>query len=245
MAPRPDLHPSSAETTDLMRRVQDEVASVASFSDSIEFVPNDAIIAGIDQAFPHAEEIVSAAVGVLDGEIVERVHVSQIPSIGYIPGLLAFREGPAAIAAIEELSDEPAVILVDGNGRLHPKQAGLATHLGVVLDRPTIGVAKSLLCGEPARPLEGLDAGTQVPIYAGDAVTGSPDTVIGYALQTRQFSGKSRHINPVIVSPGHRLSAEDAVAIVESTVTDYKLPLPLHEADRHASQVAANDQPKR
>lgn len=245
MAPRPDLHPGSAETTDLMRRLQDEVASVASFSGSIDIDPSNDVVAGIDQAFPHAEEIVSAAVGVLDGEIIERVHVSQTPSIGYIPGLLAYREGPAAIAAIEELSNEPGMILVDGNGRIHPKQAGLATHLGVVLDRPTIGVAKSLLCGDPAKPLEGLEAGTQIPIYAGDAVTGSPDTVIGYALQTRQFSDESRHINPVIVSPGHRLSAEDAVAVVQSTVTDYKLPFPLHEADRYASQVADRDQPKR
>lgn len=244
MPPRPDLHPDTAGTTDLMRRLQDRVADAAVFEGAPPAPVDEAIVAGVDQAFPHPGAVVSAAVAERGGTVLERVSVDRTPAIGYVPGLLAFREGPAAIAAVEALADAPAVVLVDGNGRIHPRQAGLATHLGVVLDRPTVGVAKSLLCGRPRGAIDGLDAGEAVAIDADDAIDADAETVVGYAVQTRQYAGDSRHINPLIVSPGHRVDAAAAVDIVLETAREHKLPAPLRRADRHAADVAGGAETK-
>lgn len=217
-----------------MRRLQDRVASAAEF----EGVPSAETIAGVDQAFPNAEAIVSAAIVLRNGSAVDEAVVHETPPIGYVPGLLAFREGPAAIAAVDALTVEPTVVLVDGNGRIHPRQAGLATHLGVVLGRPTVGVAKSLLCGEPSEPLEGLAAGDRVSITAGDDIDAPPGTVVGHAVQTRQFAGSDRHVNPVIVSPGHGIDSEAAAELVLDCCDGYKLPTVLRLADRRAGEGA-------
>ncbi|MFW6448997.1 MAG: endonuclease V, partial [Halobacteriota archaeon] len=128
-------------------------------------------------------------------------------------------------------------VLIDGNGRLHPRQAGLATHVGVVLDCPTVGVAKSLLCGRPEGPIDGLDAGESVPILADEAVEAPPGSTLGAAVQTRQFEGSSRHVNPVFVSPGHRVGPATAVELVLAACDGYKLPEPLRLADRYADRV--------
>ena len=223
-----------------MRRLQEEVAKAAEFSGDPGYRHGRDIVAGVDQAFPHPEAIISAAVSMSGDSIHDRSHERDSPPISYIPGLLAFREGPTAISAIENLEDAPAVILVDGNGRIHPRQAGLATHLGVVLDIPTVGVAKSLLCGEPTESIDDLEAGESVPIEATGDVSGSDGEVIGYAVQTRQFKGDSRHINPLFVSPGHHVGPDTAVDIVLETTGEYKLPVPLHTADRYVSQLATN-----
>lgn len=241
MAPRPDLHPDTANGLDQMRRLQTAVADAARFASSTTLDATDRI-AGVDQAFPHAEAVVSAAVVLEDGAVVEEATARRTPPIGYVPGLLAFREGAAAIAAIDALDDDPAAILVDGNGRIHQRQAGLATHLGVVLDRPTVGVAKSLLCGQPDGAIDDLDAGDRVPIRAGHEIDAPNDTIVGFAVQTRQFDGSAARINPVIVSPGHRVDADGAADLVEATLDGYKLPAPIRHADSAASR--ATERPK-
>lgn len=241
MTPRPDLHPATVDTTDLMRRLQRDVAEAASFSGELQIRDGEDVVAAVDQAFPHQEEIVSGAITCRGDEILGRVQEHGTPSIGYVPGLLAFREGPTAIAALESLTSEFEVVFVDGNGRIHPRQAGLATHLGVVLDIPTIGVAKSLLCGDPTAPIEGLQPDESVAIHAGDDVAVASDTVIGHAVQTRQFSSENRHINPLIVSPGHRVNPQAAVEIVLESVRDVKLPWPLHVADRYVTRLASDE----
>ncbi|WP_436936148.1 endonuclease V [Halovenus marina] len=197
----------------------------------------DLLVAGVDQAFD-GEDATSAVVLVRNGETVERVHATERTEIPYIPGLLSFREGPSILAALGKLDRDPDVLLVDGSGRIHYREAGLATHIGVMLDVPAVGVAKNLLCGQPRESLDDpLPEGERVPIEADEDVTAPDGTVIGYAVQTRQFSSGNRYINPVYVSPGHRVDAETAAALAEVTVDEYKLPEPIRRADAYAAEL--------
>jgi len=193
-----------------------------------------AVVAGVDQAFVD-DRALSVVVAVQDGHVVECVHAVEPLSIPYIPGLLSFREGGPILAAVEELTVEPDVVLFDGSGRIHFREAGIATHIGVVLDVPSVGVAKSLLCGEPLASVDELPAGEQVPIEAAERVEAEPGTVLGHAVQTRQFDD-ARRVNPVYVSPGHRVGADTAAALVRQCCAGYKLPEPIRLADRLASE---------
>lgn len=146
--------------------------------------------------------------------------IAELPTrFPYVPGLLSFRELPALLAALDGLPETPDVILVDGQGIAHPRRLGVASHLGVVLDRPTIGVAKSVLCGQYAEP--GLEAGHQSPLLDRGAVIGS-------VLRSR------RNARPLIVSPGHRVGLQESVAFVQSCLRGYRLPEPTRLADRLA-----------
>ena len=268
---RPEFLPDPALSREEMEALQRGIAAAATFEDDVDFdlddvglsstidvgsddeqtqistsqggaTPTDApVVAGVDQAFLD-EQALSAVVAVQDGEVVERVHALAPLSIPYIPGLLSFREGGPIVAAFEELSVEPDVVLFDGSGRIHFRQAGIATHLGVVFDVPSVGVAKSLLCGRPRSPVEGLDEGATVAIEADgrvepvDDAGGSEATVIGYAVQTRQYPS-SRRVNPLYVSAGHRVSAESAASLVLALAAGYKLPEPVRLADRYVGEV--------
>lgn len=228
--------PGAGASAGTRRAVQARVRDRARFDDD-DPLPTDPIAAGVDQAFPVEGAVVGAAVSHRGGEWLERTYAVEALETPYIPGYLAFREGPVVVEAVGRLDRTPDVLLVDGNGRLHPRQAGLATHVGVALDLPTVGVAKSLLCGRPRRPLDGLAAGSVVGIEPDDEVDGAVESVLGYALQSRQFAGEGRHVNPIYVSPGHRVSARAAVAIVAGRCTRYKLPDPIRDADRYAARV--------
>lgn len=233
--------PGSDLAHDEMIDLQREVASAASFEDVGDVRPDEMTIAGIDQAFIDDETVVSGVVVWRDGDVLEeRTGTAKTP-IPYIPGLLAFRELAAVIEALREVQTDVDVLLVDGNGRIHPRGAGLATHIGVVFDIPAVGVAKSLLCGDPVSSISGLDSGEQVPIVAEEGMSIDPGTVIGYAVQTRQFDHPDRHINPIYVSPGHRVSAVTAVHVVKAGNTGYKLPGPLRCADTLATQVSKTE----
>jgi deoxyribonuclease V len=197
------------------------------------------VVAGVDQAF-RGDMAVSAIVASVDGEVIERASAAVETAIPYIPGLLAFREGNSILAAFRDLDVEPDLVLFDGSGRIHYRQAGIATHVGVTLDVPAVGVIKNLLCGEPRRSLdEQFPEGTRIPIDPDDEVEGPPGGPIGYALQTRQFEGSDRYVNPVYVSPGHRVSAETATDVVEQCTAGYKLPEPIRLADRYADDLTA------
>jgi len=195
------------------------------------------LVAGVDQAFVD-DRAVSAIVVLRGGDIVERVWAVERTEIPYIPGLLSFREGGAILAAFEALDCTPDIVLVDGSGRIHYREAGLATHIGVTLDIPTVGVAKNLLCGRPRESLDRkLTTGERIPIEADPEVETAPDgTVIGYAVQTRQYASSKQCINPLIVSPGHRVSAATASELVLATAGGYKLPEPTRLADSAADE---------
>ncbi|MEF8974575.1 MAG: endonuclease V [Haloarcula sp.] len=265
---RPEFVPDPSLSQAEMAALQRDIAEVARFEDDLEFSPEaisragdapaddqttlDAcedtaappLVAGVDQAFVD-DKAVSAVVVLRNGEVVERVSAVERTEIPYIPGLLSFREGGAILAAFAELETDPDVVLVDGSGRIHFREAGLATHISVTLDLPAVGVAKSLLCGTPEQSLdETYPEGTRIPIAADDSVeTCSNGTVIGHAVQTRQYDSPNRHINPLIVSPGHRVSARTAADIVDATADGYKLPEPTRLADSYADEAKAAMEP--
>jgi len=242
---RPRFLPDPDRSRAEMEALQRELAAEAVFADDIESDPGSLgthsgpPVAGVDQAFrdDEPEEAVSAAVLVRGEAVLERASAVRETAVPYVPGLLSFREGEAVLAALQNLAGEPAVTLVDGSGRVHFREAGLATHVGVALDAPTVGVAKSLLCGQPRRSVEELEEGERVAIEADGDVSAPDGTVIGYAVQTRQFDSPNRHVNPVYVSPGHRVSAETAADIVLACTAGYKLPEPTRLADAAADDL--------
>ncbi|MFC7080881.1 endonuclease V [Halorussus caseinilyticus] len=261
----PEFVPDASLSRAEMERLQRDIAEVAVFEDRFDFDPEavsagagDAeqtqlggtvsgddppVVAGVDQAFAaDGEQAVSAIVATRGGEVIERVHAVEPTEIPYVPGLLSFREGGAILSAFEKLAVEPDLAVLDGSGRIHFRQAGIATHVGVTLDVPAIGVAKNLLCGRPRESLDGhLPEGARVAIESDDGVTAPPGTVIGYAYQSRQYDDpETRHVNPLYVSPGHRVSAETTTDLVARLCDGYKLPEPTRLADSYADEVKAD-----
>jgi deoxyribonuclease V len=236
---RQEFVPDASLSREEMETLQTEIAETAVFEDAIDFEPtaSDTLIAGVDQGFD-GDTAVSAVVVTRGEAVVETVSATAPTEIPYIPGLLSFREGNAILSAIEELETEPDLFMLDGSGRIHFREAGIATHIGVTLDVPTIGVAKSLLCGQPRESLdEPLPEGARVPIEADRDVTAPDGTVIGYALQSRQYDSGNQYINPLYVSPGHCVSAATAADVVEATAAGYKLPEPTRLADSYADEA--------
>ncbi|WP_232703584.1 endonuclease V [Halobacterium wangiae] len=252
----PEYLPDAALSRAEMERLQRELAADAIFEDGIDFDPVDAalsatpdeqtaltvsdapVVVGVDQAFLDAESV-SAAVAIRAGAVVERAAGRAPLEIPYIPGLLSFREGAAIVDALESLTVDPDVLVLDGSGRIHFRQAGIATHVGVLFDVPAVGVAKNLLCGSPRTALDDpLPEGARVAIEADDSMDAPAGTVVGYAYQSRQYPNPgTRYVNPLIVSPGHRVNAETAVDVVEATCTGYKLPEPTRLADAYADEL--------
>ncbi len=223
-----------------MKAMQSKIAEAATFEDATDLTPpsirsGEALVAGIDQSFP-ADRAVSAVVVCRGEEIVARASAVRPQSMSYVPGLLAFREGPPILAALESLDVEVDLLVFDGSGRIHYREAGIATHAGVCVDAPSIGVAKGLLCGRPVKPTDELAAGESVLIEADDSMSAPNGAVVGHAYQSRQYPNSMR-INPLYVSPGHRLSAETTLACVKACGGEFKLPRPIRLADRYAEEL--------
>jgi deoxyribonuclease V len=180
-------------------------------------------VAGCDCAI-RADEIIAGVV-VLDVatlEVVESADARLPLRFPYVPGLLSFREIPALVAAMEKIR-RPDAILCDGQGRAHPRRFGLACHLGILLDIPAVGVAKSRLIGQAAEPGPRRGASTAI-LHEGE--------VIGRLLRTRD------RVRPLYVSIGHRITLEDATALVLKMGGGYRLPEPTRQADRRVGQLA-------
>jgi deoxyribonuclease V len=193
-----DISPAEA------RAVQADLARRVELRDAL--TPSEIkTVAGVDNAYVtvDGETLACAAVVVLafpDPQMqeIETVVAWKSVTFPYVPGLLSFREAPAILAACAELTVAPDVFLFDGQGYAHPRRLGLASHLGVILDAPAIGCAKSRLIGQYEEPAREFGASTPL-VDRGE--------VVGAALRTRP-----RH-KPLFVSPGHKLSVEMAVAI--------------------------------
>ena len=252
MTPRyPQYLPDASVSREEMVDIQHAVADAASFTDEFAFDPervggarlddwsadeeNAPVVAGVDQAFLD-DQAVSAVVCLRAGTVLERTHAVSELSFPYVPGLLSFREGGPIADALAGLETDPDVVFFDGSGRIHYRQAGLATHMGVVFDCPSVGIAKSLLCGRPRESVEGRPQGWRTPVLATDDVDAPTGRVIGYAYQSRQWD-RAQKINPLYVSPGHRVSAETAVDLVARCCAGYKLPEPTRLADAYADSV--------
>ncbi len=178
-------------------------------------------VAGVDVAYGRRQAATArAAAVVLDLATLAVVDeaVAEAPiTFPYVPGLLTFREAPAAIAAIERLTVRPDMLLCDGQGLAHPRRLGFASHLGLYLDLPSVGVAKSRLIGTHAPPADVRGAHTPL-IDRGE--------VIGAALRTRPGTA------PIYVSIGHRVSLATAIAITLRCTTRFRLPETTRRADR-------------
>ncbi|HVB73665.1 MAG TPA: deoxyribonuclease V [Ktedonobacteraceae bacterium] len=181
-------------------------------------------IAGVDMAINELNGMARAAVVLLTFpglEILEK-HVYEEPlRMAYVPGLLSFREIPCILGAFAQLKQQPDLVMVDGQGIAHPRRLGIASHLGLWLDLPTIGCAKSILTGNHAELSE--EAGAWVPLkYRGE--------IIGAAVRTRA------RVKPMIISPGHRISLESSIHYVLACAKGYRLPEPTRLADKLSKQ---------
>ncbi|QVQ52641.1 endonuclease V [Spiractinospora alimapuensis] len=183
------------------------------------------LVAGVDVTYADAvDRLVAAAVVLrLPGlDVVERSWVSARPCFPYVPGLFAFREAPPLLDVLATLETVPDVVVCDGYGRAHPRRFGLASHLGVLLDRPVVGVAKSPFVGEAVPPTSERGSWSDLTIDG---------EVVGRALRTRDG------VKPVYVSVGHRVDLPSGTDLVLRLSPRYRVPEPIRHADRLSRAV--------
>jgi deoxyribonuclease V len=191
----------------------------------LDRLPTIRRVAGADLAFDLNRNRAIAGVVVYtfpEMEEIERRWGDSRITFPYVPGLLSFREGPALLKVFARLKNAPDLIFCDGHGYAHPRRFGVASHLGLLLDTPTIGCAKSILVGtHDAVPLE---AGKWAALREGGEV-------IGAALRTRTG------VNPIYVTQGYRVSLATALRFVLAVVDGYRIPRPTRDADHFVAAV--------
>lgn len=205
-----DWNMSYAEARDLQRELADRVSRYSELA-------APALIAGIDvSAFRRQNAVAAVTVLRYPGlQPVEIATAAGVPLFPYIPGLLSFRESPVVLDAFTGIKNVPHLVLVDGHGLAHPRRFGIACHLGLWLDLPTIGCAKSLLCGKYEEP--SCDVGSWTEIT-------DNGEVIGAAVRTRTG------IKPVFVSIGHKVDLPASIKWVLNACRGFRLPEPLRLA---------------
>jgi deoxyribonuclease V len=175
-------------------------------------------IAGADISFNKFSETIYAGIVVLRLpalEVVEEVCIVSETRFPYVPGLLSFRESPAVLEAWEKLKTEPDAVMFDGQGIAHPRRVGIASHVGLLINRPTLGCAKSVLVGKYEEPPLERGAWTEL-IDKGE--------VVGAALRTKS------KVQPIFVSPGHLIDLEDAIRLTLASDGGYRQPEPTRRA---------------
>jgi len=214
---RPTWPQTLEEAITIQENLCEQVITQDGFPEPIRYV------AGVDMGFTADGTISRAAVAVLnfpDLQVVETALAYRPTSFPYIPGFLSFREIPAVLDALEKIQTAPDVILCDGQGIAHPRRFGIASHLGVILDMPTIGVAKSLLIGKHEE-LPDTRGSWQPLINQGET--------IGAVLRTRTG------VKPLYISSGHKISLSTAIDYVLRCTPKYRLPETTRVADKLAS----------
>ncbi|MEN6321623.1 MAG: deoxyribonuclease V [Syntrophaceae bacterium] len=175
-------------------------------------------IAGTDISYSRYSDLFFAAVVLLEYptmKLIEETSFRERVSFPYIPGLLSFREGPAVLKAFESLQNVPDVVIFDGQGIAHPRGIGLASHIGLFLNIPSIGCAKKRLVGSYD------EVGQKMGDYS-DLIL--DDQIVGAALRTKE------KVKPVFISPGHKISMRRAIDVVLSCCRGYRLPEPVRRA---------------
>ncbi len=198
---------STAQAFDIQLRLASQVSRTNELT-------NPRYIAGVDISVDRIRGVARGAVVVLsypELRLVESQVVSGEVDFPYVPGLLSFREAPLTLAAFERLETAPDLVLFDGQGIAHPRRLGLAAHLGLFLDRPSIGCAKSRLCG--SHNTLGLEPGSYAELVDGGEV-------IGAVLRTKAGT------KPVYVSIGHKIDLKSAIDWVMQCCRGYRLPEP-------------------
>ncbi|BCG11211.1 deoxyribonuclease V [Buttiauxella agrestis] len=206
----------------ILRKQQIELASQVIREDRLEQDP-PRLIAGADVGFEQGGDVTRAAIVLLKYpslELVEYQVARVATSMPYIPGFLSFREYPALLAAWEMLSQKPDLLFVDGHGISHPRRLGVVSHFGLLVDVPTIGVAKKRLCGK-FEPLSEEPGSCQLLTDKGEP--------LAWVLRSK------KRCNPLFVSTGHRVSLDTALLWVNRCLVGYRLPEPTRWADAVAS----------
>lgn len=201
----------------IQEKLRDQVITEDQLQEPIQYV------AGVDMGFEADGTISRAAVAVLsfpDLQVVETSLAHRPTTFPYVPGFLSFREIPAVLDALEKIKTTPDIILCDGQGIAHPRRLGIASHLGLLIDMPTIGVAKSRLVGK-YEELPEIKGSTQPLIYDGETV--------GAVLRSRTG------VKPLYISSGHRISLPTAIDYVLRCTPKYRLPETTRIADKLAS----------
>lgn len=186
-------------------------------------------VAGADIALDLERKIAVAGVIVYsypEMKEIERVWAKRPLTFPYVPGLLSFREIPTLTAAFAKLKSRPDLVFVDGHGFAHPRRMGIASHLGMVLDCPTVGCAKSVLCGEADEPADEFSAVSELK---------HKEEVIAITLRSRVGC------KPIYISTGHRVSLESAVKLALSVLDGLRVPRPTREADRFVGKMKQID----
>lgn len=203
-----------------LRRMQKEIAAKVILEDRFEKPIK--VVTGFDLAFLSDEAVAVAVTLNYDTlQVMEKKIIREKTSFPYIPTFLSFREGPPIIKIIKRLKIKPDILMFDSQGISHPLFCGCASHVGVLINRPTIGVAKSRLCGEYYKEPEGV--GDWVPlVYEGRTV--------GAVFKSKGGC------KPLFISPGHLVSLKSSIQIVKRCLRGHKLPEPLHLAHRLATK---------
>jgi len=215
-----DLDPGQA------RSLQAELAPLV---DSTSPLPRWKTLAAADVSFDRGGATLFAGMVVVEAEtlnVVERVSLAAPARFPYVPGLLSFREAPALLQAFDRLQTRPDIVLCDGQGQAHPRRFGIACHLGLILDVPTVGCGKSRLCGKFDEP--GPDRGDRSPLV-------DKGEVIGSVVRSR------RGVKPLFVSVGHRSDLESAVDLILSLTPKYRIPVPTRLAHDEVNRARKGD----
>lgn len=200
------------EAVDLQQRLRARVQRTNGFDPA-----RVKTIAGVDAAYTEGGRAAIVVLSFPELEPIEQVTATRDSVFPYVPGLLSFREGPVVVDAFAKLRTRPDLLMFDGQGYAHPRRFGLASHLGVYLDMPSIGCAKSRLTGRYDEPGQAL--GDRSPLLSGGEV-------IGMVVRTKPRT------NPLFVSVGHKIDLETAVEMVLRCLRGYRMPEPTRLADK-------------
>lgn len=214
------FNPESYDRDDLIQ-IQSDISSLIIHED--DFEPLN-LIGGSDCAF--LDDLIICGIVILDYntlDVIEKSYLTHKVTFPYIPTFLSFREGSAIASAIFKLENIPDLLMFDGCGINHPRRVGIASHVGAVLDIPTIGVAKKILCGKRGSG-EPESVGASKPlIYNGETT--------GYLYKSKKGT------NPIIIAPGNRVSLESSLEIVKHCIRHHKLPEPTRLAHNYVNDV--------
>ncbi len=210
-------HITTGKARELQHKLAKMVIKRTTFS-------NINVAAGIDVSIRNNRAIAAIiAMSVPKLEVLEKAVAVRPVEFPYVPGLLAFREAPVIFEAFDKLKTAPDILVVDGQGYAHPRRVGLACHVGVELDLPSIGCAKSRLTGTHKEP--GQKRGSRVALK-------DKNETIGAVVRTRE------NVKPVYISIGHRIDLDTAVKLILRLCSRYRLPEPIREAHKTAGSVA-------
>lgn len=222
------LHPwdvSPEEAVAIQKEMRSRVQKTNSFA------PGEIkTVAGVDCSLKDEGQAAIVVLTFPGLEVVERVVATRKLDFPYIPGLLSFREMPLILNAVDRLKAMPDLFMVDGQGYAHPRRFGIACHLGVYLDRPSLGCAKSILAGRYDKEALGPEPGDQLPVID---YRSREKEIIGVALRSK------RRTNPLIISIGHKIDLPTSVEYVQRCLRGYRLPETTRAAHNFAGAAEA------